>query len=57
MVYWLSLWIVVSVPPIVVGAMPDNNAYPLFFFFGFYGLIGFIYLYLKMVETKGRTYE
>lgn len=53
---WISLTIVVSVPPIIVGIMPDHNAYPLFFFFGLYGAVGFVYLLFKMVESKGRTY-
>jgi MFS family permease len=54
---WIATTIVVSVPPIVTGAMPNHNAYPLFFFFGFYGIFGTIYIYMKLVESKGRTYE
>ena len=54
---WIATSIVVSVPPIIVGIMPGNNAYPLFFFFGAYSTFGSLALYFKMVESKGRTYE
>ena len=46
---WIATSIVVSVPPIVVGAMPGNNAYPLFFFFGAYGIFGSTIAYFKFV--------
>lgn len=54
---WIATCIVVSVPPIIVGAMPDHNAYPLFFFFGIWGVFGSLYVFCSMVESKGRTYE
>jgi hypothetical protein len=48
---------VTIVPPLVVGAMPNHNSYPLFFFFGLCGIVSSVIIYLKMVESKGRTYE
>lgn len=45
---WLALAIVTSVPPIIVGLMPENNAYPLFLFFGGYGIFTSIILVLYM---------
>jgi Na+/melibiose symporter-like transporter len=54
---WIATFIVVAVPPIIVGIMPKNNAYPLFFFFGIYCIFGLVVLALKMVESKGRRYE
>jgi hypothetical protein len=46
---WVCLTIVTMIPPLVVGAMPDNNAYPLFIFFGYYGIAAYILLekYMK----------
>jgi len=54
---WIATAIVTSVPPIVVGIMPNHNAWPLFVFFGFYGVFGLLVLIWKMVESKNRTYE
>jgi hypothetical protein len=54
---WIATAIVTSIPPIVVGAMPNGNAYPLFIFFGCYGIFGVIMIYLKLIESKGKTYE
>jgi len=54
---WIATSIVTSVPPIIVGIMPNNNAYPLFLFFGVYSIFGLVVLAMKMVESKGRTYE
>ena len=45
---WIALTIVTSVPPVIVGIMPDNNAYPLFFFFGGYGIIATIVVFIFM---------
>jgi hypothetical protein len=45
---WLGLAIVTSVPPIVVGVMPENNAYHLFLFFGGYGIFASIILLIYM---------
>ncbi len=54
---WLATSLTITVPPIIKEAMPDNNTYPLFFFFGGYGIFGSMMLYLFLVETKGKTYE
>lgn len=54
---WIATSIVVSCPPIVKAAMPDGNVYPIFLFFGVYGIFGTIVLYKWLVETKGKTYE
>ncbi len=54
---WIGTSIVTSVPPIIIGAMPDHNAFPLFFFFGGYAIFGFTVIYLKLIESKGLTYE
>jgi hypothetical protein len=54
---WIATSIVVSCPPIIKAAMPDGNTYPIFLFFGIYGIFGTIVLYKWLVETKGKTYE
>lgn len=54
---WIATAIVTSVPPIIVGIMPNHNAYPLFIFFGVYGIFGFTILFMYMVESKNKTYE
>jgi hypothetical protein len=48
---------VTSIPPLVVGAMPHGNAYPLFLFFGVYGFLSYVPLQFFMVESKDKTYE
>jgi MFS family permease len=53
---WIATSIVVSCPPIISGAM-DGSVYPVFFFFGAYGIFGTFGLYKWLVETKGKTYE
>lgn len=54
---WICISIVTSIPPLVVGLMPDNNAYPLFLFFGGYGIFALFILKIWMKESKGLTYE
>ena len=54
---WIATSIVTSVPPLVVGAMPNGNAYPLFIFFGVYGVIAYVVLHFRMNESKGKSYE
>lgn len=54
---WIALTLVTSVPPIIVGIMPDNNAYPLFFFFGGYSIIASIVVFTFMRESKGLTFK
>jgi hypothetical protein len=46
---WAALSLVTSVPPLVVGAMKNHNAYPLFYAFGTYGFFAFFGLYKGMV--------
>ncbi len=43
---WIATCIVVSVLSIIVGAMPDHNAYPLFFF-GIWGVFGSLYAFAR----------
>ena len=45
---WVGLAIVTTIPPLIVGAMPGNNAYPLFIFFGYYGIVAYILLQIYM---------
>jgi tellurite resistance protein TehA-like permease len=54
---WISMSFVTSVPPLVVGAMPNGNAYPLFIFFAAYGLFAYVLLQFYMRESKDKTYE
>lgn len=54
---WIATSVVVTCPPIISAAMPNGNSYPLFFFFGAYGIFASIVLYKWLVETKGKTYE
>jgi MFS family permease len=54
---WIATSITISVPPIIQGIMPDQNTYPVFFFFGLYGIFGCIILYKYLIETKGKTYD
>lgn len=54
---WTATAMVTSIPPLVVGVMPNGNAYPLFIFFGAYGIFAYVVLHFFMVESKGRTYE
>ena len=54
---WIATSIVVSCPPIIQAHMHDGNVYPIFLFFGAYGIFGSIILYKWFVETKGKTYE
>jgi len=45
---WIATSLVTSVPPLVVGAMPNGNAYPLFIFFAAYGLFAYVLLHFYM---------
>ena len=55
-VSWIGLAVVTIFPPIIMEKM-DQNAYPIFFFFGVYISISLIYIGAKLVESKGRTYK
>lgn len=37
--------------------MPDNNPYPVFLFFGIYGLLALIHVFKTLRESDGRTYD
>ncbi len=52
---WIATSIVVSCPPLISAAM-GGNVYPVFLFFGAYGIFGTIVLYRWLVETRGKTY-
>jgi len=54
---WIALAISTLIPPLVTGAMPNNNSYPVFIFFGLYGLIGFVHVKCKLRESDGFTYR
>lgn len=56
-VHWLALAISTLVPPVITGIMPGNNAYPVFLFFGVYGIIGFIHVFKTMKESDGKSYN
>jgi hypothetical protein len=48
-VHWLALALSTLIPPVITGIMPKNNAYPVFLFFGLYGLLSLLHVfrYLK----------
>ena len=46
--HWLSIAITMLIPPLVAGIMPENNPYPVFIFFGIYGLLGFIHIKMTL---------
>lgn len=56
-VHWTALGLEILIPPLIAGAMPRNNAYPVFYFFGGYGLISFIHVFRCLRETDGLTYN
>jgi len=53
---WIATAMVTTIPPLVVGAMPNGNAYPLFIFFGVYGFSSYFPLQFFMVESKDKSY-
>jgi hypothetical protein len=44
-VHWTALALEILIPPLIAGGMPNHNAYPVFFFFGIYGLFAFIHVF------------
>ena len=56
-IHWIALAIATLVPPLVAGAMPNNNSYPVFLFFGFYGLISFFHIFRHLRESDGKSYN
>lgn len=55
-VHWLTLSIANLIPPLVSGAMPHNNPYPVFIFFALYDVFGYIHVRTCLRETDGKTY-
>ncbi len=50
---WIATCIVVSVLPIIVGAMPDHNAY---FFFEIWGAFDSLYVFVRWwTQREGDT--
>lgn len=56
-VHWTALALEILIPPLIAGKMPNNNAYPVFFFFGIYGIFGFIHVFRCLRQTDGLTYN
>ena len=46
--HWVALAISTLIPPLVTAALPHNNSYPVFFFFGIYGIVGFMHVKFKL---------
>ena len=42
--HWLSLSFSMLIPPLVSSFMPGNNPWPVFVFFGVYGVIGLVHV-------------
>ena len=42
--HWLALSFSLLIPPLIGGAMPAGNPYPVFFIFGVYGLLSYIHV-------------
>jgi hypothetical protein len=57
LVHWLGLAIATLVPPLIAGAMPNNNTYPIFIFFGIYGIFAFTHVFNSLKESDGKTYN
>ena len=55
--HWLSLSFSMLVPPLVSSFMPRSNPYPVFIFFGVYGIMGFIHVRSTLRESNNRTYK
>lgn len=56
-IHWLGLSITTLIPPLVTGAMPHNNPYPVFIVLGVYGLLSFIHVFRDLKESDGKTYN
>jgi hypothetical protein len=55
--HWAALALSTLIPPLVMGAMPNNNPYPIFFFYGTVTIFGFIHMYRSLRESDGYTYD
>ena len=49
---WTGAAVMTLVPPYILKAMPNNAAYPIFFFFSLYLCISFIVNYLVLIEVE-----
>lgn len=56
-VHWIALAISTLIPPLVTAALPHNNSYPVFLFFGAYSIFGFFHVKFKLRESDGFTYN
>lgn len=54
---YVSLATSMLIPPIIVKIMPENNPYPVFLFFGGYGLLAVIHMIKTLRESDGYTYH
>ena len=55
--HWITTAFTMLIPPLVASFMPRNNPYPVFIFFGIYGLIGFAHVRSTLRESNGLTYK
>jgi len=55
--HWIALALSTLIPPIVSKAMPNNNPYPVFIFFGLYGLLSLIHIFRYLRESDGLSYN
>ena len=55
--HWVSTAFTMLIPPLVSSFMPGSNPYPVFFFFGIYGMIGFVHVRMTLRESNGLTYK
>ena len=55
--HWITASFTMLIPPLVASFMPRNNPYPVFIFFGIYGLIGFAHVRSTLRESNGLTYK
>lgn len=53
---WATLAICLLIPPLISG-LNNGNPFPVFFFFGIYGLLGFIHVRSTIRESNGLTYK
>ena len=47
-IHWFTMSTSNLIPPLISGAMPNNNPYPIFIFFGIYCFIGFLHVRAKL---------
>lgn len=54
--HWVTLALCMLVPPLVSG-FNKGNPFPVFIFFGIYGIIGFIHVRFTLRESNGLNYK